>query len=947
MRILLPDLQPNEGYGIRFRLVGHGRQSDWSNITRFTTDTDSLAPANVTGLQLKAIGTAFEVTWDRVTTNTDGTPLKDFKDYQVVVTAGGMERVWYVTQERFDLPIEVNTNAFGTPRGSISVAVSARDTMNNIAPNPATKSAQNAFPAAPTGLVARPVVNGVNLNWNKVPDDDVKFYRVYRGTNINYIDTVIYEGPGNGYLWETVDFSTDNYFRVVAVDVFNQEGPDDGSKPSAAPLAYDSTDRTPPAPPTWPAQWFSSEMDLGNKYVALANVILTWNPNTESDLASYVVRYKKSADSVWSETRVHGTDLTAPANTVKINGLAGNTAYNFQVAAVDKTGNTSGFTPAPGNGTTTRDTTAPSAPSKPIVTNYKGGILQVAWDGKNSTGGAMENDLAHIQVHVSKTSGFTPTVTTLTSVFPASAGANKTLLADLDYDTTYYIKFIAQDFAGNNSNASAQESGVPKKITGTAIEEGAIVTEHMVADTIDGDRIRAQTLSAAKIKTGELAADARIIAGPELGTHAEMSGTGFRVYAASDDGVNPPNEVIRLGTDTNDYFAVTKSDGSYAATIDDTGRASMYDLNVQNNPEFRSEPLWTKHPTQEEINAAVAAGQPVPKPRIGIIDRLPRGIVANGWYPMRQDNLFAEYGEFEVAFDAEAGRSYMISVYGLQWGHAVPGSNATFMLRAITPTSNGAAVELTRRYKQPGNSANFRRPDEEIHYMHQALVGGTHRIILSAYSDTGGLHPYGDAFMIIEDIGISKPNTAIPNTLGGTPNNPPPQPPKQTYTKQYVSTWSMAYKGDGTQMSNWGGRLYQGRDPSGSNGNQKSLVGWNAATVMADLAGAEINQVLFHLHAAHWYYNSGGTAVIGAHALSSTPGTFSGTIDPGRMHSTGWPKPGGRWVDITSWGNEIKGGSVRGLVLGPGPDTNLVYYGYFHGHTFSDGHPTLQVTFTK
>jgi hypothetical protein len=83
--------------------------------------------------------------------------------------------------------------------------------------------------------------------------------------------------------------------------------------------------------------------------------------------------------------------------------------------------------------------------------------------------------------------------------------------------------------------------------------------------------------------------------------------------------------------------------------------------------------------------------------------------------------------------------------------------------------------------------------------------------------------------------------------------------------------------------------------------------------------------------------------VIGAHALTSKPASYAGVIDPDRKRVS-FGKPQGKTVDVTSW--DWAGGSVRGVVLGPGPTTSTEYYGYFNGVGMSY-FPELRITYTK
>ena len=108
MRVLVKDLVAGQSYAIQFRANTGTEQSEWSQILRLNTSFDIIAPAQVTGLVVDVVDTSFVAHWDAVSTNTDGSELKDFKDYEVIVKSGAQEETYYVTQERFDFPIEVN-----------------------------------------------------------------------------------------------------------------------------------------------------------------------------------------------------------------------------------------------------------------------------------------------------------------------------------------------------------------------------------------------------------------------------------------------------------------------------------------------------------------------------------------------------------------------------------------------------------------------------------------------------------------------------------------------------------------------------------------------------------------------------------------------------------------------------------------------------------------------
>lgn len=227
---------------------------------------------------------------------------------------------------------------------------------------------------------------------------------------------------------------------------------------------------------------------------------------------------------------------------------------------------------------------------------------------------------------------------------------------------------------------------------------------------------------------------------------------------------------------------------------------------------------------------------------------------------------------------------------------------------------------------------------------------GTHNLLLSLTrsvgsgtavlsTSSGTLNPIE---LYVEDLGPVVSNTGVPQSGGGGGT------PVTSHTTTYTSTWSGSYNGSGgrrTDTSN----IYQGFFSS-NEGNQKSLVGFNHAQIQSDLTGATVTKTEVYLYYAHWYFNAGGTAVIGTHNLSNTsaPSTFPGSgTTANRVQSSGWTPATGKWVTVSNTiGNELKAGTTKGLMIGPGPSTSQTYYGYANGATQSNS-PKIRVTYTK
>jgi hypothetical protein len=218
-----------------------------------------------------------------------------------------------------------------------------------------------------------------------------------------------------------------------------------------------------------------------------------------TDLTSYWVRWRVLGRPAWQASAVGVTQFDIP--------VLIDTDYEVQVAAVDRTNHTSAFT-ASVTIHASVDTVAPNAPSDPAVTSYLG-QLRIAWDGKDNTGAAMPNDFNRVDVHVSATTGFTPSTATLV----ASLSTAGVAYATAPYGVTRYVKLIAYDNAANASAASGQVSGATTQVA-------------------DGD---VAALSVGKLTAGIMSADVTVsgrFATALTGARVEMNSLGFQKFDA-------------------------------------------------------------------------------------------------------------------------------------------------------------------------------------------------------------------------------------------------------------------------------------------------------------------------------------------------------------------------------------------------------------------------------
>lgn len=482
--------------------------------------------------------------------------------------------------------------------------------------------------------------------------------------------------------------------------------------------------------------------------------------------------------------------------------------------------------------------------------------------------------------------------------------------------TTYSIKTVATS-ATLVANTWTNVSGIsPILPAGTIAVEAYIAVTNTATGTItdidyvsltraaDGNLVVDGTITAPKLEANLILAST-IIAGDIAGTHAEMSPSGFRVFAEdAADGI--PNEVIRLGVaSTNDFFAVTKADGTLATTISQDGVISGDKL-------YADTELWYKG---SEIQT--------------LLDKAPRGIVA--WGVINQDIGFttSEYGMFDVSFLADATRAYRVTVKTTTYTSTAEG--VKWRVRSAVTSRPTISSYLQRDNENVGSATQWLSDSFSFvsYPSYQSTGTWTERYLLTAQKMGTGTGTFKNGEVIIEDIGPRIWAAAGINNGGGSAGAAP-----QQYTTQYQSNNSRSYTGANADYPFNTDKMFQGLSPSGY-GNLKSIALFPDMT--ADLSGATISSMKVLFYFDHWYNNAGGTAYIGVHGHTSIPGTFS---DGGNIiTSTGWPKPGARWLNIPSnWWSAFASGSARGVSLVG--DSTYNSYGYA-------GRPIIEITYSK
>lgn len=459
--------------------------------------------------------------------------------------------------------------------------------------------------------------------------------------------------------------------------------------------------------------------------------------------------------------------------------------------------------------------------------------------------------------------------------------------------------------------------------------ENLYVTNVRVCRAASSELIVDGAVIAQKLES-ELVLATKIIAGNPQGTHAKMDPTGFKVLAAVDGGA--PAEVIRMGTDTDDYFGVASASGELVASITSGGDITGNSLDVTEDISLAGDSL------------------------AGILDAQPKGIIA--WASRYTSGKYKAAGTKHPYLhlqvdDIKAGRAYMIRSNTINVSSDAANTNAGVFLHINGPGTAAATVSSTvidsgKSVQEPWSTGE--RSTVTFNRLITPSTDGTYSFLLS-YGLTGGTagrcwiaaDGSSPVMFTVEDVGLAMAQTGesrdgsgdAPAGGSGGGETAPPVVVKN-YSKTYNATGLRSFTGAGATYAYNTGYMYSGQSPSGY-GDLSSMAVFPSFT--GDLTGATITGVAIYVYYDFWYQGSGGTPYLSWHGqtgLTSTkPAVVAGPASLGN-----WPRASGKWVQVSSsvWAG-LKSGSIRGFMLG-GTGGGYERYGYAHN-------PRIRINYTK
>jgi len=590
---------------------------------------------------------------------------------------------------------------------------------------------------------------------------------------------------------------------------------------------------------------------------------------------------------------------------------------------------------------------APAAPSAPAVTPSLAG-LRITWDGTFADGSAVPADFAHVAVHVSTETGFTPSVATFAGTITKAGDGGMLPVTPLPYQP-HYVRLVGVNTSGIPGDPSDETSGTPLQVDGPDLVAGSVTAGAIAAGAVTADKLEAILTLAT-----------RIVAGNPEAARVEFNEDGLRVYDA--------DNVLKIQFDAaagSGVFTgtITASDitGSTATSLDfsDDSESGIigWRLSADGTVEIRN--LIVGNDAYSISETGAAAFQQVSADEVylpggavsALLDALPRGVLqvvqltgVSATTPVAGANnntLFlrslipeVEARQYEVTLHAahinpgSATPTYIgIRVFAAYGTDASPTDKqvATFQSRS-TAVSNDSIAPITFTF-----SPDPAHLGEDVHfawYVYASSMG------VNFESELDGI-----SCLVVKDIGPAAEVATYDVSQTGTGGG---DEATTTYVKTYNPVWSGSWSEAGSRTAN---HAWQGRY-DGTQGIQYAKWGF-PSQIQTDLAGATIDKIELYLKNEFFYANAGGDAMIGTHATASEPSgssSTSGNWDRVRVHfDVGQAK----WVNlgVSTFGADFKSGAARGITLGDPSTGSLSLYGYFR--RYDTNHPQLRITYRK
>jgi hypothetical protein len=130
------------------------------------------------------------------------------------------------------------------------------------------------------------------------------------------------------------------------------------------------------------------------------------------------------------------------------------------------------------------------------------------------------SDLAHVEVHVSTTPGFTPSAVTRVGTITQAGAGGMLPVTPLPY-TQHYVRLVGVTTGAVSGAASAETAATPLHVEGPDLAAGSVTAGAIAAGAVEADKLAALLVLAS-----------RLVAGDPSAARVELNAQGLRAYNA-------------------------------------------------------------------------------------------------------------------------------------------------------------------------------------------------------------------------------------------------------------------------------------------------------------------------------------------------------------------------------------------------------------------------------
>lgn len=187
-----------------------------------------------------------------------------------------------------------------------------------------------------------------------------------------------------------------------------------------------------------------------------------------------------------------------------------------------------------------------------------------------------------------------------------------------------------------------------------------------------------------------------------------------------------------------------------------------------------------------------------------------------------------------------------------------------------------------------------------------------------------------------------------PPAVPAYPAAPTGPTPVQSQSRTWTANWSQTYLGSGAYRTDTDGDIYAIFGTDGAYGNQKSLVGFDYADIVTQLASSTIQAITLTMTTMSTYYANGTKVSLGMHNITGFVTTYDVTTTILRYGSEQTIQPGqtATYTLPLSFAQQLRAGTAKGLVF-EAPNASPGFLGAVASAGSAYTAPQLTITYAK